>query len=120
LNSRTPCEVSGFQDRHVRPLRHPSVRRSLLNINSFRKLQIKRLFHRLRLGCFPMLGPLLLRVIELMNMVSMITLEEVRVYIQRDANTTVSELLLDIFGVGLSLNQETGEGVPEVMEPNLA
>ena len=24
LNSRTPCEVSGFQDRHVRPLRHPS------------------------------------------------------------------------------------------------
>jgi hypothetical protein len=25
LNSRTPCEVSGFQDRHVRPLRHPSV-----------------------------------------------------------------------------------------------
>ena len=26
LNSRTPCEVSGFQDRHVRPLRHPSAR----------------------------------------------------------------------------------------------
>jgi len=25
LNSRTPYEVSGFQDRHVRPLRHPSV-----------------------------------------------------------------------------------------------
>ena len=25
LNSRTPCEVSGFQDRHVRPLRHPSI-----------------------------------------------------------------------------------------------
>src|SRR5215472_3510168 len=24
LNSRTPDEVSGFQDRHVRPLRHPS------------------------------------------------------------------------------------------------
>ena len=24
LNSRTPYEVSGFQDRHVRPLRHPS------------------------------------------------------------------------------------------------
>lgn len=25
LNSRTPYEVSGFQDRHVRPLRHPST-----------------------------------------------------------------------------------------------
>jgi hypothetical protein len=50
----------------------------------------------------------------------MITLEEVRVYIQRDANTTVSELLLNIFRVGLLLNQETGEGVPEVMEPDLA
>jgi hypothetical protein len=24
LNSRTPCEVSSFQDWHVRPLRHPS------------------------------------------------------------------------------------------------
>jgi hypothetical protein len=55
-----------------------------------------------------------------MNMVSMITLEEGRVYIQRDANTTVSELLLDIFRVGLLLNQETGEGVPEVIEPDLA
>jgi hypothetical protein len=28
LNSRSPCEDSGFQDRHVRPLRHPSVRSS--------------------------------------------------------------------------------------------
>jgi hypothetical protein len=64
--------------------------------------------------------PILLRVIEMMNMVSMITLEEGRVYIQRDANTTVSELLLDLFRVGLSLNQESGKGVPEVMEPNLA
>ena len=25
LNSRTPCEVSSFQDWHVRPLRHPSI-----------------------------------------------------------------------------------------------
>lgn len=25
LNSRSPCEDSGFQDRHVRPLRHPSI-----------------------------------------------------------------------------------------------
>jgi hypothetical protein len=25
LNSRSPFEDSGFQDRHVRPLRHPSV-----------------------------------------------------------------------------------------------
>ena len=29
LNSRTPYEVSGFQDRHVRPLRHPSKPSSL-------------------------------------------------------------------------------------------
>src|SRR5437867_2730962 len=25
LRSRTPCEVSSFQDWHVRPLRHPSI-----------------------------------------------------------------------------------------------
>lgn len=25
LNSRSPYEDSGFQDRHVRPLRHPSI-----------------------------------------------------------------------------------------------
>ena len=30
LNSRTPYEVSGFQDRHVRPLRHPSISCSIL------------------------------------------------------------------------------------------
>ena len=29
MNSRTPCEVSSFQDWHVRPLRHPS------KLNSF-------------------------------------------------------------------------------------
>lgn len=29
LNSRTPCEVSSFQDWHVRPLRHPSMQNSL-------------------------------------------------------------------------------------------
>ena len=29
MNSRTPYEVSGFQDRHVRPLRHPSIPSSL-------------------------------------------------------------------------------------------
>jgi hypothetical protein len=56
----------------------------------------------------------------MMNIVSMITLEEGRVYIQRDANTTVSELLLDIFRVDLSLNQETGRGVRRRSEPNLA
>ena len=28
LNSRTPCEVSSFQDWHVRPLRHPSMQHS--------------------------------------------------------------------------------------------
>src|SRR5215831_21151684 len=35
LNSRTPCEVSGFQDRHVRPLRPPSARFFQCNINRF-------------------------------------------------------------------------------------
>ena len=37
----------------------------------------------------------------------MLTMEEVGVYIQRDADATVSELLLDVLRVGLLLNQET-------------
>ena len=51
-----------------------------------------------------------------MDVMSMIPLEEVGVYIERDANATVPELLLDVFGIGPLLNQETGECMPEVME----
>ena len=44
----------------------------------------------------------------------MVPVEEVGVYIERDANATVSELLLDVFGIRPLLNQETskGKGVP--------
>ena len=46
----------------------------------------------------------------------MVSLKEMRVYIQRDVDATVTELLLDIFYVRILLNQQAGEGVPQVME----
>ncbi len=35
LNSRMGYPISGFQDRHVRPLRHPSMYHILYNFNAF-------------------------------------------------------------------------------------
>ena len=66
-------------------------------------------FVRLRLGCVlgGFFSPVLcfrLRVIELMDVISMIPVEEVGVYIERDTNATVSELLLDVFGIRSLLN----------------
>jgi hypothetical protein len=75
-------------------------------------------------GCvFGVFCPVLLRpflwVIELMDVMSMVPVEEVGVYIERDANATVPELLLDVFGICSLLNQETGERMPEVMEADV-
>ncbi len=74
-------------------------------------------FLRLRLGCvfglfLPYVLHSLLWVIELVDVVSMVPVEEVGVYIERNANATVPKLLLDIFGIRPLLDQETGEGVP--------
>ncbi len=49
----------------------------------------------------------------------MVPMEEVRVYIERDANATVPELLLDVFMIGPLLNQQAGERVPKVMEADM-
>ena len=46
----------------------------------------------------------------------MVSLGEMGVYIERDADATVSELLLDIFGIGSLLNKQGCESVPEVMK----
>jgi hypothetical protein len=46
--------------------------------------------------------------------------KQVGVYIKRDTDTTVAELLLHIFRLGALLNQERGEGVAQVMEPDPA
>ena len=74
---------------------------------------------RLRLGCvlggfFSCFLRPFLRVIELMDVMSMVPVEEVGVYIERDANATVSELLLDVFGIRPLLNQETGRSGDKV------
>ncbi len=74
-------------------------------------------FLRLRLGCvfghfLPYFLCPLLWIIELMDVMSMVSVEEVGVYIERDANATVSELLLDVFRIRSLLNQETGKGMP--------
>ena len=57
-------------------------------------------------------------VIELMGVVSMVSVEEVGVYIERDANASVPQLWL-MYVVRPLLNQETGEGMPEVMEADM-
>ena len=72
---------------------------------------------RLRLGCvldlfFVRFLRSLLWVIELMDVMSMIPVKEVGVYIERDANATVPELLLDVFGIGSLLNEQRCKGVP--------
>jgi hypothetical protein len=35
--------------------------------------------------------------------------EEMRIDVQREADITMTKLLLDVFYIGLSLNEETGE-----------
>ena len=50
------------------------------------------------------------------NMVTMVSSEEMRIDVQRDADTTMTKLLLNVLHVGTLLNEETGLGVAEVME----
>ena len=120
MNSRTPCEVSGFQDRHVRPLRHPSGKFFIPRNHALAIEAVGIPFrHRLQLGWRWKTGGFVV-VAQSIHMVSVVSLEQVRVDIQCNVDALVPELLLDIFRVGLSLNQETGKRVPEVMEPNLA
>ena len=38
--------------------------------------------------------------------------------VQRDADTTMTKLLLDVFCAGTLLNDETGVGVAAIMEPD--
>ncbi len=83
----------------------------------FRGPALEAHFRRLRLGCafgifLPRFLCPLLWVIELMDVMPMVPVEEVGVYIERDANATVSELLLDVFRIRSLLNQETGKGMP--------
>src|SRR5262249_47488351 len=82
FNSRTPCEVSGFQDRHVRPLRHPSIRRLSYPLHPLQLPIPLPCLGRLRLGLgfggyFPGLLRPLWWIIELMDMVPMVPVEEV-------------------------------------------
>ena len=41
-----------------------------------------------------------------------------RIDVQRDADTTMTKLLLDVFYAGTLLNDETGVGVAAIMEPD--
>jgi len=57
-----------------------------------------------------------------MNMVSMVSLKQMGVYIECDADTTMTKLLLDVFNVGSLLNKETRIGMATIMKsdtPNL-
>ena len=46
----------------------------------------------------------------------MIPLKQVRVYIERDADTTVSELLLDIFRVRALLDEQRRKRMAQIVE----
>jgi hypothetical protein len=80
-----------------------------------------RHFPRLRLGCGFRLtacqpGYVFLWVIKPLDLVPMVSLEEMRIDIERDTDTTMTKLLLDVFDVGTLLNEETGVGVAAIME----
>ena len=49
-------------------------------------------------------------------MVTMVSAEQVRVYIQRDADATVAELLLDVFHVCALLDEKTRKTVSQIVE----
>ncbi len=59
-------------------------------------------------------------VIKAAGHMPIIPRKQVGVYIKRDADTSVAELLLHIFWLCALLNQERGEGVAQVMEPDTA
>ena len=46
----------------------------------------------------------------------MVSLKETRIDAQGDTDTTMTELLLDVFNVGALLNEETGVSVTAIME----
>src|SRR4029077_8027426 len=50
------------------------------------------------------------------DMVPMVALEQVRVYIQRNADATVTELLLDVFHVCALVDEGAGKGMSQVVE----
>lgn len=54
-----------------------------------------------------------------MVVVPMVPGKVVGVYIERDANATVSELLLDVFGIRPLLDEERGKGVAQVMKGDM-
>jgi hypothetical protein len=49
----------------------------------------------------------------------MVAVEQVRVYIQCDADTTVTELLLDVFHVCALVDVEAGKGVAQIVEADM-
>ena len=49
-------------------------------------------------------------------MVPMVALEQVRVYIQRNADATVTELLLDVFHVCALVDEGAGKGMSQIVE----
>ncbi len=54
-----------------------------------------------------------------MDMVSVVSLKQVRVYIECDANTTMAQLLLDVLDVCALLNQEACEGMAAIVKPHM-
>ncbi len=54
-----------------------------------------------------------------MVVVPMVPGKVVGVYIERDANATVPELLLDVFGIRPLLDEERGKGVAQVMKGDM-
>jgi hypothetical protein len=49
----------------------------------------------------------------------MVAVEQVRVYIQRDADATVTELLLDVFHIYALVDEEAGKGVSQIVEADV-
>jgi hypothetical protein len=49
----------------------------------------------------------------------MVAVKQVRVYIQRNADATVTELLLDVFHVCALVDEEAGKGVAQIVEADM-
>src|SRR5207245_502047 len=76
---------------------------------------------RLRRGCgfarIPVFLPcVVLWVVQPTNVMPVVPLEQVRVDVQRDCDTTMSEGLLNILRIGPLLDQEGGEGMAQIMK----
>ena len=61
-------------------------------------------------------GYVLLCVVQPMDLVPMVPLEQMRIDVQGDADTTMTKLLLDVLNIGALLNKETGISMATIVE----